>query len=96
MVKSGSKLPSISGIRLPDYPRVPPLVLLKDLNFWPVDPNIFLKAPLYINFEGEARAEKNANFWSKLSKKDLETVFFQKFACGRKKLAIAGYFWSFR
>ena len=59
-------------------------------------PSNFLKAPLapmYTNFEGGARAEKNAIFWSKLSKKCLKRLFldfFQNFACGAENLANTG------
>ena len=45
-------------------------------------PSNFLKAPLapmYTNFEEGARAEKNAIFWSKLSKKCLKRLFWTFF-----------------
>ena len=42
-----------------------------DIHFWLTNAEIFLKAPLapiYTNFKGGARAEKDV-FWSKFSKK---------------------------
>ena len=52
------------------------LVLFWDIQFWLNDLKIFVKAPLepvYTNFEGGARAKKNAIFVSKFSKECLKT-----------------------
>ena len=52
---------SFSGIRPPADPKGPPFVLLSDLQFWLTDPKVLLKAPsapIFVNFVGEARAEK--------------------------------------
>ena len=59
------------------------------MHFWPTEPKIFLKAPIYTNF-AERVPKTNAIFLSKFSKKFPKTAFlpvFQKFACGAEKLA---------
>ena len=47
--------------------------------YFVTDPKNFLKAPIYTNFEGGARAEKTQFFWSKFSKKCLKTPFLTLF-----------------
>ena len=54
----------------PCRPNGSPLCTILRYPFLVTDPKKFLKAPLYSNFEGEARAKKRI-FWSKLSKKCL-------------------------
>ena len=39
------------------------------IHFWPTDPKIFLKAPIYTNFEGER------NFFVKIFQKGPKTAF---------------------
>ena len=57
-----------------------------------MDPKNFLKtpwAPIYTNFEGGARAEKNRVFLvniAKIALKRLFCVFFQNFTCGAKNI----------
>ena len=58
--------------------------------FLVTDPKIFLKAPIYTNIEGGARAEKT-QFFFKIFQKVPKTVFFSLFilnyACGAEILA---------
>ena len=81
----------------PSRPKWPPLCTILRYPFLGTDPKIFLKAssaPIYTNFEGEARAEKRA-FLVKIFQKRLKMPFwpvFQKYDCDAKKLAEAGSF----
>ena len=60
-------------IQLPADPKGPPLVPFKISIFGRATRKNFLKAPIYTNFEGGARAEKTQFFWSKFSEKCLKT-----------------------
>ena len=56
--------PPPSGSRPPADPKGPPFDTFSEINFWPTDPKVFLKAPwapIYTNFEG-ARAKKTRFF----------------------------------
>ena len=57
----GASAPPL-GIWLPADPKGPPFVLFWDIHLWLTEPKIFLKAPIYTNFEGGARAEKRRFF----------------------------------
>ena len=49
----------------PPFRDIPTFGTIQEIQFWPTDLKIFLKAPLapiYINFEGGARAEKRRFF----------------------------------
>ena len=67
-----------SGIRPPADPKGPPFDTFSEIYFWPTDPKIFLKAPIYTNFEGE-RAPKKRDFLSKFFKKCPKTAFLTVF-----------------
>ena len=56
--KGGGRLPVPSGIRPPADPKGPTFVLFCDFIFWLTDLKIFLKAPIYNNFEGERPPKK--------------------------------------
>ena len=47
----GGDAPPPQGLNPLTNQRVPPLVLFYDIHFRPTNPKIFLKAPLYANFE---------------------------------------------
>ena len=58
-------------IRPPADPKGPPFDTFSEINFWPADPKIFLKAPsapIYTNFEGD-RAPKKSDFFVKIVQK---------------------------
>ena len=76
--------PPSSGIRPPADPKGPHFDTFSEIHFLPTDPKIFLKAPIYTNFEGE-RAPKKTLFFVK----NFLTVF-QKLACGAENLAKVG------
>ena len=54
----------------PYRPKGSPFELFWDNQFWLTDPKIFLKAPIYTNFKGGARAKKcpKTPFWPVFSK----------------------------
>ena len=95
----GTPLPSAN--RPPANSKGPPFGTFKKIHFWPIDPKIFLKAPLapiYTNFEGE-RAPKNAIFcqnFPKSTRKRLLYLFFFKVCMRLKKLAKTASFQFFR
>ena len=72
----------------PCRPKGSPFVLFRDIHFWLTKLKNFLKAPLapvYVTFEGGARAKKNAIFFVNL--------FVPKnavFCCGAEHLAKTG------
>ena len=89
-MRAGVRAPLLpSGIRPPADPKGPPLYFFR-YPFLVTDPKIFLKALINNNFEGGARAEKNAIFWSKFSKKCLKMPFLAYFF---KILPTAHKFW---
>ena len=70
-----------------------PFDSFSEIHFWPTDPKIFLKAPIYTNYEGERAPQKTRFFcqnFSKIAQKRLFWLFFQKFACGAENLAKVG------
>ena len=73
----GGRFPS--GIRPPADPNRPPFVLFWDIYFLVTDQKNYLKThsapPIYINFEGGARAKKTPVF---------RPVFFSKFCLRRR------------
>ena len=75
----GGRTPPPSGIRPPADPKGPPFDTFSEIHFWRTDPKIFLKAPIYTNFEGERAPKKNAIFLSKFFKKCPKTAFFDCF-----------------
>ena len=79
----------------------PPFWYFLKINFWPTDPKCFLKAPLvpiYTNFEGGSAPKKRDFFvkiFQKVPKNGFFDLFFQKVACGPKKLAKTASFYCF-
>ena len=81
----------------PCRPKGSTLWYFKEIQFWPTNLKIFLKAPLapiYTNFEGGARAKKKRNFSVKVFQKVPKNAFFgllfQNFACGAENFAKIG------
>ena len=92
----GRSPPPPSGIRPPADPKGPPFDTFSDIQFWPTDPKIFLKAPwapIYTNFEGE-RAPKKTRFFcqnfSKSAKKRFFDCFFKNLPAAQKFLQKIG------
>ena len=75
---SGSADAPVSGIRPPADPKGPPFDTFSEIHFWRTDPKIFLKAPIYTNFE-EERAPKKRNFFVKIFQKVPKNGFFDCF-----------------
>ena len=69
----GGATPPSSGIRPPADPKGP-LVLFKDIHFWLTYLKIFLKAPIYTNFEGE-RMPKKRDFLVEIFQECLKCLF---------------------
>ena len=67
--------------------KVPPLVLFY-IYCWLTEHQIFLKAPIYINFEGKCAPRKIRNFLVKTFQKGLKNPFWLVFSknCGSEKL----------
>ena len=64
-------------------PKGPPFDTFSEIQLWPTDPKIFLKAPLapiYTNFEGERAPKKNTIFLSTFFKKCPKTAFLAVFS----------------
>ena len=92
----GTPPPSQGSDPLPTQ-RVPLCTIFK-YQFLVKDPESFLKAPLaplYMNFEGGARAEKtqfSGQIFQNSAQKLLFWPFFQNFGCGAENLAKTGLF----
>ena len=74
----GGGRPSSSGIRPLADPKGPSFGTFYEINFWPTDPKIFLKAlglQYILILKGNAREKKNIFFLSKFSKKFPKTAF---------------------
>ena len=83
--------PPPSGIRPPADPKGRPFDIFSEINFWPTDLKIFLKAPwapIYTNFEGERAPKKTRFFCQNFFKKCPKTAFltvFPKICMRRRK-----------
>ena len=71
-------------------PKGSPLCNILRYPFSVTDPKVFLKAPIYTNFERGARADFLVKIFQKLPKNAFYGPFFQNFACGAENLAKMG------
>ena len=87
--------PADLGIWPPVGSKVP-FVQNGDIHCWLPDPITFRQAPIFINFEGKARAEKTlflVQIFQKVLKNSfLAGFFFQNYARGAENLAKTGSF----
>ena len=72
-----------SGIRPPADPKGSPFDTFSEIHFWPIDPKIFLKAPL----RGSARQKKTRFFCQNFQKVPKNSFFFTVFSkiCVRRR-----------
>ena len=66
---------SSSGIRPPADPKGPPFDTFSEIHFWPTDPKMFLKAPIYTSLEGERGPKKTLFFCQNYPKSAQKRLF---------------------